>query len=461
MCGGVDGAPGPAPTWKTELTGRALELKAAVDGSVVVRFAEEPWLVRYAAYDGQASPLDLQAGLSWASAFVIAADGSLYVAGTTRLDGSTVRVDHLSATGELLASSMPSPELIEFDALALGPDGKVYLVAESSDGRRLVTLDAAAGQEAALLMETAALVGQERLDLDTPRRLAFAADGGVLLQGGADTLWVQKLELTPELARTRWAQESASNFARGSVYAGGVFGTPDGGALLGVGTGWTNAASLLGTYRRSVDRIAADGRFTWSSGDSFMPRDPEPDVIRHTSICPLADSVILANLTGVDARVGSAGDATLLDSATPAATVARYTMAGALAQSLVLPGVVDVVAAGPTSAVFLSAAQLARLRLAGTGGDRGARRRWLQREQRLCEAGRAVPVRAKASSASAAPSPSAHRATCAWRTRAATAPVSGASRRAAKASAVNSAAAVERSPQGCVLRGRLVSGSLR
>ncbi len=367
-------ATAPEPAWKADFTGSPLELKAGVDGSVVVRFAEDPWLVRFAGDDGQATPLSLQAGLGWVNSFIVAPDGSLYLGGTTAISGSQVRIDHVSANGELLASSMPSADLVQLDALGLGPDGKVYLVADSTDGRKLVALNEDGSQESALPIEVDARFDSgDYWYLDTAKRLAFSEDGSFLLQGGADILWVQQLEVTAEAARTRWVRQLADNVARDSVFAGGVFPTADGGALVGVGTGWTNASSLLGYYNRNVKRLAADGRITWSAGDYFTPGVPEPQVIRHSSICPLTDSVLLATRRSADPRLGS--DSVLLDPAAPTATVARYTMAGAFAQSLVLPGVLDVVSVGPTSAVFLSATQLTRFDLPAlevTAGAAGA-----------------------------------------------------------------------------------------
>jgi hypothetical protein len=331
----------------------------------VVRLAEDPWLVRYAA-DGQASPLSLQAGLEWALAFVVAKDGSFYVAGGTNVGtaGAGVRVDHLSPVGVLLASNDLRTDggLTTFQALSLGPDDKVYLLGESASSRSLITLTAEGGFGSALMLPAVASNQDGQHVLDAPSSMAIGPNGSITLQGGSDALWVQHVEMLGNTPTTAWWQTLADNFARASVYAGGVAAAEDGGWFVGVGTGWTNASSLLGYYQRTVVHFTNDGRTLWGSGDYFEPLQiSEPSVMRHARICPLADSVLLATLVPATPRNR---DDKLLDASEPSATVARYTKNGVLAQSLALPGVIDLVPVGPTSAVFLGAdAKITRLDL--------------------------------------------------------------------------------------------------
>jgi len=348
-CGECECA-GTRPTWSVGVAAVPVELHADRDGSVVVRLQNEPWLVRYAA-DGVATPLDLRVGLPWVRSFVLAEDGSIYVAGDTEVGNTAagVHVDHLSGRGELLASNDLAKDggLGGFAVMARDPAGKVRLIATGL-GRELVTLSPAGSKDVSLPIQG---------DFVEPSRLAFSADGSALLQGGQSVLWAAKLDLTGMVATPLWRLELAGNFASRSVYGAGIVPTEDGGAFVALGTGWTNAESGLGYYERKLHRVSAEGAVAWSRGDYFEPRIPDPDGLRRASVAALRDSVLLATFLPADARQA---DNHYLDPAQIGANVARYDKTGKLAESLALPGVIDITPVGGTSAVFLTKTAVVR-----------------------------------------------------------------------------------------------------
>ncbi len=357
----------PMPTWSTEFSGVAAELHAAPDGSVVVRLTAAPWLVRHDV-NGQATPLTLQSALDWVQQFVISGDGSLYVlgtsmSGTASASSSSVRVDHLSSAGSLLGSKRwgipnksplqdaPATDSTTFGGAALGPDGGIYVVAEGIWSRSVVKLTADGDFGTETTVPPPYDSSGNALVLEAPERLAVAADGSFLIEGGSSSLWIEGV--IPGGTASVWTTNLAENAVDDSVYAAGVAPGPQGDWFAALGTGWTNSFSGLGYYQRSVVRMSNTGTSRWTAGDYFEPAALINEAsIRYSAMAVLSDSVLLATSTP---STPTNNDDVPLSPDDASATTVRYTLNGKYAEAFDLGAVIDLTPLGPEAAAVLSA----------------------------------------------------------------------------------------------------------
>jgi hypothetical protein len=344
-------------SWRSAFAAQALELSAAPDHSVVVRLAESPWLVRHDVH-GRPSALHVDSSLAWAAGFVSDADGSLYVAGSAPPSEQNaslgVRVDHLSPTGGALTSTTWTlPESpgegdasTRFEAISLGADGRVYVLATNDSERALVALSA--DGEPDVVTPVSIPLGRDAAYFDAAQRLAVAADGSALIQGGASVSWLLRADASSaELAP--WSYELAN--AESAVAAGGVLSAPGGGWFAAVGSGSTDDTGH-GFYHRGLLRISGDGRRLWGGGDYFEPGVLEDTaLLRHVSLAELEDSVLLAVARASDTP-RNADDVTLSPDQ-PQATLVRYSLKGDYEQAWDLGGVQATIALEARAAVFL------------------------------------------------------------------------------------------------------------
>ncbi len=351
--------PSPA-TWRSTFPAHALDLSTSGDGSVVVRLAGSPWLVRHDSA-GTARALELATGLDWANGFVAAPDGSLYIAGSPRLtehaDANEVRVDHLSASGASLSSltwqlsdppgsagdAVPS----EVDAITLGADGQVYALAASEAALAVVQLDA--DGNAARVTPVPVPATREAAYFQAPRRLTVAADGSFLIQGGTSALWALRSDASGTVSES-WSTELGN--VPSAVEPSGVLALATGGWFAAVATGATDADTDQGFYHRGLVRLSADGRRLWGAGDFFEPSAHSDDaLLRHASLALLNDSVLLS-VTIASATPLNPDDVTL-STELPYTTLVRYSLRGDVAQAYELGRVQAALAIEPQAAVFL------------------------------------------------------------------------------------------------------------
>ena len=359
-----DLVPTPA-TWLSTFDAEAIELHPAKDGSVVVRLAESPWLVRHDA-NGKPRALMVESALDWALGFVNVDDGSLYVAGTIRgseqSDDAHVRVDHLSASGGSLASSEWSlPATADatdgeasvptsFSGIDVDPDGKAYVLASTSVGRSLVRLGL--DGEIAEVLGVPLPLGQAEADFARAQRLTLAADGSYLIQGGTRDLWLERAELAGD-ASNAWSLLLDKQPTDDAIYAGGMLRAAQGGWFVAVGSGASDANGR-GFYHRGVLRLSEDGRRLWGQGDFFEPSAATNAArLRQVSLALLEDSVLLATLAS--SGVPRNDDDVTLSSGEPETTLVRYSLKGNFEQAYALGGIRDAAALAAQAAVFLGA----------------------------------------------------------------------------------------------------------
>jgi hypothetical protein len=338
-------------------------MNVAPDGSVVVRLSAAPWLVRHEA-DGKPSVLSVDIALDWVTQFVTGDDGSLYLAGTVDVPDAprAVRIVHLSPSGTTLGSALwglprevgaeGQDEAAQLGGLARDDAGTIWAVATAEFGRFVGVVDSDLQLQARV--EVPQLVDEldQPRDVVAPARLAFAAEGQYLLQGGSRALWVQRGDgLLAD--RGGWWLEQAANPSEDAVHAGGVLHAPSSGWFVAVGTGFTDTDAGGGFYHRGVVRLSEDGRRVWGNGDYFEPQTAPVDQaeLRHVSLALLDDSVLLATLLP-NGTPRNADDISL-SPAHPLATVIRYSQRGEYAAALELGAVLDVKTVAPEAALFL------------------------------------------------------------------------------------------------------------
>jgi hypothetical protein len=313
-------------------------------GNSYVHLSSEPWIIRYTP-TGEAQPLSIRSDLSFARDVVVQADGSLLVAGamTTSDARSTVLLERLSATGELLASvTLPAaaaPAQAGFSGLARAPGGSVYIAAVETlagdyfDAEFHVYAVAQSGSVGAV-----PIVNTSNIAF-LPVYLA-ADDSGAFTYSGSynDVVEVQIAQQYYELV---------DSFTTGHL--GSMISDGRGGWFISTGAGWTNAVSNLGYYHHTLYRFDKSGQELWRIGDGFDPLIWVGDTIFHqTSIALLADSVVIT------APYGAFGA-----DAGPEARIARYTLDGTLVRTFFLPGNSRgegpgyAAAIGPQAAAFL------------------------------------------------------------------------------------------------------------
>ena len=344
----------PGLTWSESFAATPVEMNVAPDGSVVVRIAHAPWLVKHDT-TGSAHALTPEADLEWASAFAIAADGSLYLGGTVPLDGDTqnsnVRIDHLSATAKTLSSRqwlLPGVQSSALLSLTRGPSGEVHALSSSDSGVAVVRL--ADNGDAAEVAAVPLPLDKQASDLAQPARLALSADGSYLLQGGSSMLWVERADASGQ-ASAAWFYRLADNPEQAAVYAGGIVPTAQGGWFAAVGTGF-QAASGPSFYHRGVVRLSEDGRRLWGAGDYFEPgTSADGAALRRVSLALLDDSILLT-VAVANAEPKNSDDITLSPEHKNA-TLIRYSLKGDYAQAFELGAIQAAAAIGAEAAVFL------------------------------------------------------------------------------------------------------------
>lgn len=336
----------PTEEWVRSGSEEAIGLEPAPDGSVLVRLAAEPWLVRYAA-DGVMIPLSLRAGLGWAKEVEVAPDSSVYVAGS--VEPGNVRVEHLAPDGELLGAGewAVGQEITTLEALDVAPDGTAYVLANNIYGRTLVQLDEDGAGTDSWQIPNGSTGPLSIPPLEYAEQLVFEMDGSFAVQGtGRNGHWLQKVVGLPDAASEAWVLSLSES--AGPFIASGVVPDGSGGWFTAMSTGPTQ--TLFNDCKRKLHRVSSDGRVLWSRGDELKSQHAEGSWLAR--FARLDQTLVF-----VVGAASASNDQTsvLLDSANISANLVRYTASGELVQSLSLGNrLLDVASLGGESALVLS-----------------------------------------------------------------------------------------------------------